>query len=81
MLWTIVFPLGMYAVATFRLSGLAALPALQSWSLAMTWIAFTGWCATAAGMLSASIRNARMLIGLAHALAGPTAGHRVTGQR
>ena len=81
MLWVIVFPLGMYAVATHRLAALAAVPVLQSWSLVITWVAFAAWCATASGMVSASVRNARMLIGLAHALAGPTAGQHLTGRR
>jgi tellurite resistance protein TehA-like permease len=81
MLWTIVFPLGMYAAATLRLAGIAAVPILQSWSLVITWVAFAAWCATAAGMLSASMRNTRMLISLAHVLTGPTAGHRITGRR
>jgi tellurite resistance protein TehA-like permease len=81
MLWTIVFPLGMYAVATFRLAGIAAVPVLQSWSLVFAWAAFAAWCATAAGMLSASMRSARMLIGLAHVMAGPTAGHHAAGRR
>lgn len=81
MLWVIVFPLGMYAVATHRLAAIAAVPVLQSWSLVITWVAFAAWCATASGMVSASVRNARMLIGLAHALAGPTAGQHLTGRR
>lgn len=81
MLWTIVFPLGMYAVATLRLADVAAIPILQSWSLVMTWVAFAAWCATAAGMLAASVHNARMLIGLAHVLAGAPASRHVTGRR
>lgn len=81
MLWTIVFPLGMYAVATFRLAGIATVPVLQSWSLIFAWIAFAAWCATTAGLLSASMRSARMLIGLAHVMAGANPGHHVASHR
>lgn len=81
MLWTIVFPLGMYAVATLRLADVAEVQGLQSWSLVMTWIAFAAWCATAAGMLATSVHNARMLIGLAHVMAAPAATRHVTERR
>jgi tellurite resistance protein TehA-like permease len=65
MLWSIVFPLGMYAVASFRLSGMIGAAPLQSWSLVMAWIALAAWCATACGLTVASARTARLLIGLA----------------
>lgn len=58
-MWSIVFPLGMYAVTSWRLSGLAALPALASWSAVMGWIALAAWCATAAGLALASLRSLR----------------------
>ncbi|HET7136864.1 MAG TPA: tellurite resistance/C4-dicarboxylate transporter family protein [Gaiellaceae bacterium] len=50
--WNLVFPLGMYTVATFRLSLAADYTALQSLARVMIWIAFAAWLATAAGLLS-----------------------------
>jgi tellurite resistance protein TehA-like permease len=54
MLWSMVFPLGMYAAATLRLSRLADVPALITWSQTMAWIALAAWAATAAGLIAAS---------------------------
>jgi tellurite resistance protein TehA-like permease len=50
LLWSMVFPLGMYAAATLRLSRFAAVPALATWSSVMAWIALAAWCATAIGL-------------------------------
>jgi tellurite resistance protein TehA-like permease len=47
LLWSLVFPLGMYAVASLRLSQAARLPPLTTMSQAMTWIALAAWTATA----------------------------------
>jgi tellurite resistance protein TehA-like permease len=47
MLWSLVFPLGMYALASLRLSLAAGLPALRAISVTMTWIAVAAWAATA----------------------------------
>lgn len=58
MFWSIVFPLGMYSVATLRLSAVAVTPAFGSLSWAMAWVALAAWCATAASLL-ASLRTAR----------------------
>jgi tellurite resistance protein TehA-like permease len=58
-LWSMVFPLGMYAVASHRLSLVAEVPALQSLSRAMVWIALAAWSATAFGLVAASWRSAR----------------------
>ncbi len=60
-LWSIVFPVGMYGVATFRLSHVADVPALQSWSWAVAWIALAAWSATAIALLIASFRSLRKL--------------------
>ncbi|MGH7248131.1 MAG: tellurite resistance/C4-dicarboxylate transporter family protein, partial [Pseudomonadota bacterium] len=65
MLWSIVFPLGMYAAATLRLSRLAAVPVLASWSWVVAWIALAAWCATGIGLIVALWRNARAFAGLA----------------
>jgi tellurite resistance protein TehA-like permease len=59
MLWSMVFPLGMYAVATLRLSRLAGVPALIAWSQTMAWIALAAWVATALALIVATLRNAR----------------------
>jgi len=58
-LWSMVFPLGMYAVASHRLSLVAQVPALQSLSRAMVWIALAAWAATAIGLVVAAWRSAR----------------------
>jgi tellurite resistance protein TehA-like permease len=49
--WNLVFPLGMYTVATYRLSLAADYTALQAISRVMIWIAFAAWAATAVGLL------------------------------
>jgi tellurite resistance protein TehA-like permease len=61
MLWSIVFPLGMYAVTSLRLSQIAAFPALGIWSLVVAWIALAAWCSTAGALAFASFRSARAL--------------------
>lgn len=80
MLWSIVFPLGMYAAATFRLAGVAAVPALGSLSSVAAWLALAAWCATATGLLLASLRSIRALIALARWF-GAAAGTRLPGGR
>jgi tellurite resistance protein TehA-like permease len=60
MLWSIVFPLGMYAVATLRLSHVTGVAALASWSSAMTWVALAALAATFAGLLAASLSTAKV---------------------
>ena len=49
--WNIVFPLGMYTVATWRLARAAGYPALQSVSRVLVWAAFAAWVATMLGLL------------------------------
>ncbi|HET8528771.1 MAG TPA: tellurite resistance/C4-dicarboxylate transporter family protein [Gaiellaceae bacterium] len=53
--WNLVFPLGMYTVATYRLSLAADYTALQSISRVLVWVAFAAWFATLVGLL-ASLR-------------------------
>jgi tellurite resistance protein TehA-like permease len=53
MLWSLVFPLGMYGLASLRLSLAAELPPLKTVSIAMTWIALAAWAATAIAFASA----------------------------
>ncbi|MGH6788959.1 MAG: tellurite resistance/C4-dicarboxylate transporter family protein [Pseudolabrys sp.] len=59
MLWSLVFPLGMYAVASLRLSDAAGVPLLTTLSEAMVWIALAAWAATAAGFALTSWRSYR----------------------
>jgi tellurite resistance protein TehA-like permease len=61
-LWSIVFPLGMYTVATLRLSHVSEFPILASWSLITVWIAFAAWLATFIGLATASVNSARTLL-------------------
>jgi len=51
MLWSLVFPLGMYALASQRLALAADFPPLRSISAAMVWIALGAWALTAAGLI------------------------------
>jgi tellurite resistance protein TehA-like permease len=68
MLWSIVFPLGMYAVATLRLSHVTDVPLLQSWSLSMAWIALVAWAITFIGLIAALARSAGGFLQLARSL-------------
>ncbi|KCZ94116.1 tellurite resistance/C4-dicarboxylate transporter family protein [Hyphomonas johnsonii] len=51
MLWSMVFPLGMYALASQRLALAADFPPLRSISATMVWIALGAWTLTAAGLV------------------------------
>jgi tellurite resistance protein TehA-like permease len=59
MFWSLVFPLGMYALASLRLSLAADFPPLRTLSLAMAWLALAAWVATATGLVTASWRSFR----------------------
>jgi tellurite resistance protein TehA-like permease len=61
MLWSLVFPLGMYALASLRLSLAAEFAPLRAVAGAMVWVALAAWAATAAGLawnLSRGLRAA-----------------------
>ncbi len=64
MFWSLVFPLGMYALASLRLSLAADFPPLRSISGAMVWVALAAWAATGFGFASASWRSFRRHIWL-----------------
>lgn len=51
MLWSMVFPLGMYALTSFRLGLAAEFPPLHWISVAMAWVSLAVWCAVMAGLL------------------------------
>jgi tellurite resistance protein TehA-like permease len=59
MLWSLVFPLGMYALASLRLSLASDYPPLHLISLGMVWVALAAWIATAIGLLRATWRSWR----------------------
>lgn len=59
MLWSLVFPLGMYALASLRLSLASDFPPLHAVSLTMVWVALAAWAATAAGLVVATWRSWR----------------------
>ncbi len=59
MLWSLVFPLGMYALASLRLSLAADFQPLRLISGAMVWVAFAVWAVTAAGMTLSFFRESR----------------------
>ena len=49
-LWSMVFPLGMYAAATHEYATVAHLPFLEAISRAMFWVALLAWVLTFIGM-------------------------------
>ena len=59
MFWSLVFPLGMYALASLRLSLAVDFPPLRTISLAMAWLALGAWVTTAAGLVVTSWRSFR----------------------
>lgn len=59
MLWSLVFPLGMYALASLRLSLAGDFPPLHMVSLTMVWVALAVWMATALGLAVATWRSVR----------------------
>jgi tellurite resistance protein TehA-like permease len=46
-----VFPLGMYAVATYRLSLASDFEPIEIFSQVMVWVALVAWIATMAGLV------------------------------
>jgi tellurite resistance protein TehA-like permease len=62
MLWSLVFPLGMYALASLRLSLASDFPPLRVLAGAMVWVAFAAWLATATGLALAAWRSFRAAV-------------------
>lgn len=59
-LWSLVFPLGMYALASLRLSLAADFPPLRAVSHGMVWVALAAWSAPPWARVVAQLRdNAR----------------------
>ena len=63
MLWSLVFPLGMYALASLRLSLAAEFPPLRTVAESMVWIALAAWAATALGLVRAVAADLWKLFG------------------
>ncbi|MEO8758792.1 MAG: tellurite resistance/C4-dicarboxylate transporter family protein [Devosia sp.] len=57
MFWSLVFPVGMYAVASMRLALAADFPPLKLVSGVIVWIAFGAWLLTAFGFVRATWRS------------------------
>ncbi len=51
MYWSLVFPLGMYAVATYRLSLASDFEPIEIFSQVMVWVALGAWLATMGGLV------------------------------
>jgi tellurite resistance protein TehA-like permease len=58
MYWSLVFPLGMYTLATYRLGLAADFAPLQTVPHVLVWIAFTAWVLTMVGLLRAAVAPA-----------------------
>lgn len=58
-LWSIVFPLGMSAVATLRFADVEQLPFLHDIGTGASWVALAAWLAVVAGMLATLFRAVR----------------------
>lgn len=62
MYWSLVFPLGMYALASLRLSLAADFAPLRAVSQAMVWVAAGAWVVTAAAMIMSGMIGFRMAL-------------------
>lgn len=58
-LWSLVFPLGMYSVATFRLSLATQFPFLGTLGREFVWIAIPAWLTTALAMVVSNMKSLR----------------------
>ena len=61
MLWSLVFPLGMYALASLRLSLAAEFSPLRRIADIMIWVALAVWGATFLGMAARIVRGSRQI--------------------
>lgn len=62
-LWSLVFPLGMYSVATFRFSLATQFPLLQSLGRGFVWVAAAVWLASISAMGAANLLYDRKRLG------------------
>ena len=68
--WGLVFPLGMYTTATYRLSVALELPFLRVIPRYFVYIAMGAWAITAVGLVRYLVRTARQVLGPARPGAG-----------
>ena len=54
MYWSLVFPLGMYAVATYRLSLASDFKPISVFSEVMVWVALVAWAVTMGGLVASA---------------------------
>jgi tellurite resistance protein TehA-like permease len=71
--WSLVFPLGMYALASLRLSQVAGITALAALSRVMEWIALGAWLFASFGLAGVFWRHLRSYDGGATAGSGSRA--------
>jgi tellurite resistance protein TehA-like permease len=57
--WSLVFPLGMYSVATMRLSYVSDFTPIERFSAVMVWVAAFAWSLVMIGLLRHLVRGAR----------------------
>jgi tellurite resistance protein TehA-like permease len=57
MYWSLVFPLGMYTLATHRLALAADFTPLKSVAQVLIWIAFATWLLSMLGLLRSGLRS------------------------
>lgn len=57
--WSLVFPLGMYAVATYKLALAADFSPIEVFSRGMAWVALAAWAVTSVGLVRAVVRPDR----------------------
>ena len=60
--WSMVFPLGMYTVATFSFAQLVGIAALFLIPRIFLWIAVAAWCVVFFGMLRNLIQRLRLAL-------------------
>lgn len=72
MLWSLVFPLGMYALASLRLSLASEIAALKTIAEAMVWVALAAWAATASALAGSVWRGLRTHSGPGRGVAPPS---------
>jgi tellurite resistance protein TehA-like permease len=59
--WNLVFPLGMYSVATYRLALASEFTTLQTVAHVVIWVAFGAWLVTSAGLVGSVVAAWRAL--------------------
>lgn len=57
-LWSMVFPLGMFAVASMKLGRVGRLPAIEAFGVAFLWVAIAAWAMVSAGLVVTLVRGA-----------------------